>query len=301
MHILVTGGSGFVGRKLVEVLQNRGHRVNYTIHETNVVFEGCPYFSMNITQPENVERVLRQTSPDVVIHTAALTDADKCEESPKAAFRVNALGTEYLVKACKQVQADLVFLSSSFVFSGDKGPYDEDSNPDPINTYGKTKAYGETVIKRSNINHIIVRTDQPYGFPELWQPHTMVTWVLGQLSKKHDVAVFDDWKNNPILLTDLCIFISLLIEAEETGIYHIVGSEFINRYEWAREIADSFGYNPNRIKPTSSNKADLPAVRPNAELTNEKVLQRLNRHPLSIKEALIRLATDLGFEQPLKR
>lgn len=294
MKILVTGGTGFVGLHLTKLLRRRGFTVGYTIHETNRLFEGIPYFDVDITRAEEVVRAVEHFDPDAIVHTAALTDADECERSPESAHCVNVEGTKNLVQACEWVGSKMVFVSSSFVFSGEDNPYAEIDPRDPINVYGRTKALAEDVTMASSVESLVLRTDQPYGWPQHWQPHTMVTWLLEELTEQYRVGVFEDWYNAPIFIYDLCRYIASLLEGDCTGTYHVVGSEFVSRYDWALQIASKFGYPCRRIQPRRSSDSGLPAKRPNAELSNRKLVDETRSPPMRISDALEQMVSSAG-------
>jgi dTDP-4-dehydrorhamnose reductase len=225
---------------------------------------------LDVRNTASVDELVRGVQPDVVIHTAAMTDVDDCERNPGQAWSINVDGTRNIVDACQKVNSYIVFLSSSFVFSGDDYEYEESDDREPINKYGESKKAAEDVV-RELPKHIIVRTDQPYTLPEPWQGDTMISWTLSQLKSKEKIDVFYDWYNNPILVEDLVsVFVDLIIK-NETGTFHVAGPEFISRYLWAKRIALAFTGSDSKVQPTQSSSSDIPARRPNVRLNSCKV------------------------------
>ncbi|MFA1612247.1 SDR family oxidoreductase [Halobellus rubicundus] len=271
MRILVTGGAGFIGHELVRRLVVNGHHIAVTVHTHKPTVEGVETYEIDVRDTRKTRIVVTEFNPDVIVHAAAMSDADVCERSPDEAHEVNVGGTKNVIAANDGIDAHIIFLSSSFVFSGEKEFCEETGNRSPINVYGETKVAAEDIVNDSIYSSTIIRTDQPYGWPEPWQESDMVAWTVDQLKQPGTVEVFKEWWNNPIYLPDLVESIRVLIEECREGIFHAVGPDFINRFQWAVEIARVFGYDQDRIVPISTAEADLPAVRPNVRLSPDKL------------------------------
>lgn len=265
MKVLVTGGTGVVGWALLSRCPP-STELAYTYYQNGVLHPIASGYQLDVRSESSVEELVSDLDPDAVVHSAAMTDVDDCERNPAAARAVNVEGTKNVVAAAAQVDAHLVFLSTSFVFDGTKQPHERDDSRSPVNVYGETKANAERVIESSTTPSAIVRTDQPYGWTESWQTATMIEWTLQQLAESNSVAVFEDWYSVPIFIFDLVKAVLNITLLQKTGIYHAVGPEYISRYEWACKIADSFGYDRSAITPASSENTPLPASRPNVHL-----------------------------------
>lgn len=280
MKILITGSSGLLGSKLVDVA--KGHEILPT-YSTKPLFPDS--LKMDITSRNEVLRIIGEFKPDVVIHTAAETDVDGCEVNKDRAREVNVEGTENIAEACAEVGASPVYVSTDYVFDGERGLYDEDDSPNPINYYGLTKLEGEKRVARIG-NHLIVRTSVLYGWHR-WKKN-FATWVLESLKQKKRITVVDDHYNSPTLADNLA---ELLLEAVEnglTGLYHIAGRERISRSKFALEIAKTFGLDSELVKPIKM--AELKAWvarRPrDSSLRVDKIQRALKTKPLSISEGL---------------
>lgn len=288
MKVLITGGTGVIGWELVEGSISRGYDTSYTFYDNDVQRSKASAYKMDLRDESQVRKVMNEVDPEITIHSAALTNVDRCDRNPELAHEINVSGTKYIANTCEAVGSKMILLSSSFVFSGEKNCHYEDDKRRPKNIYGETKIKAENIV--SNLTHsTIIRTDEPISISESWQSNTMITWTLSQLNDNSDINVFDDWYNNPICVKDLADAIFELVEGGNSGIYHVVGSEFISRYIWAKKIASVFGKSSSRIKPTSSDDAELPAERPNANLSNEKVLETLETDFQSVRDCMERL------------
>lgn len=291
MSILVTGGSGLVGFRLAQALAD-DHEVTVTYRSNPVDEPWARARRLDIRDADRVDGVVRDVAPDAVVHAAAMVDADRAEREPDLATAVNVEGTRNVLAASEAVAARVTLLSSSFVFAGTAEQYVEDDDREPVNHYGRTKVAAEDAAIESDCRTLIVRLDQPYGWSRPWQTATMVEWVLEGLDEERPLEVFTDWANNPTYLPDIVDMVGGLFEAAETGIYHCVGDEFVDRFTWARIIAEAFGRDPDRIRPASAADAGVPARRPNAALSNEKVRERLGLSLHSLEAALAEMTAD---------
>ena len=165
--------------------------------------------------------------------------------------------------------------------------YVETNETSPTTYYGYTKHVGETEIKNSNLDWLILRTDQPYGWIEKWQKVNSVTRVLNNFSKGESVRDIMDWYNNPTFVDDLNNIVSLLLDKKKTGIYHAVGPDFINRFEWAKITAEIFHFDKEKITSINSKDLNLPAVRVKVNLSNEKIIRDTGYNMKGIKKGLL--------------
>ena len=284
MRILVTGSSGRVGYQISNYFyKNKNEVVNiFMKNKTDLPNQ----VMLDITKKEKVDELFNRYKPDIVIHSAALTNVELCETSKEFAYTYNVVATENIVSACEKNRSSIVFLSSSFVYSGAERIYNEYDKKDPINYYGVTKAQAEEVIIKSDLDFLILRTDQPYDWVRSWQKDNNVTKVLKNLEANLEYEEIVDWCNNPTFIPDLVRVLSKLIEIGGKGIYHTVGKEYVSRYEWALKIAEVFNKDKALIKPIKSSKLNMNARRPNANLSNKKVEKDTGINFVTISEGL---------------
>jgi dTDP-4-dehydrorhamnose reductase len=261
MKILVTGGSGLLGKKLLRVLSFNNEVGGTYLSRPH---ENCKY--LDVTDRKAVERFIDLYRPDIVIHTAAMKNADFCEENKELAWLVNVEGTKNLVDTCKKHSCKFVYISSDYVFKGGNEPCDEGTRTNPINFYGSTKLEGERVIKEELINYIIIRPTILYGYND-GNDETFITFMR-RMIPQGAVRVDNYVKKYPLLIDDVASLIEKLLKNDERGTFHIGGKEGVTRYEWALRIAESFGLAISKIKPA---KVQYKAPRPrNVKLQSSK-------------------------------
>jgi len=157
--LLITGASGLLGNKIVKLAT-----INHTViplHNTKPLHTSS--LKLEITNLSEVLNLFQKLEPDIVIHTASETNVDKCETEKEHAWKINAEGTRNIAVACSKVGAKLVYISTDYVFDGEKGNYDEQDKPNPINYYGVTKLEGENQVINNCKNYVILRTSVLYG------------------------------------------------------------------------------------------------------------------------------------------
>lgn len=261
MKILITGGSGLLGKKLLKILS-----FNHEVGGTYLTrpHENCKH--LDVTDRKAVEQFIDLYRPDTVVHTAAIKDADFCEENKELAWRVNVEGTKNLVDTCKKHSIKFVCISSDYVFEGRDEPYDEQAKTNPINFYGLTKLEGERAVKEELINYIIIRPTILYGYND-GNDETFITFTR-RLIPQGAVKVDNYVKKYPLLVDDVASLIEKLLKNDERGTFHIGGEEGVTRYEWALRIAETFDVDKSKIKPV---KVQYRASRPrNVQLQSSK-------------------------------
>jgi len=286
MRIFIFGGSGRIGYRFFNNFQLEGHELVSTYFESNLSEPNKVWKKLDISNKERVLEAVSEFKPELVIHSSALTNVDLCETNHNIANSINIEGTKNIVEACKMIRSKIVFISTAYVFDGKKTIYFENGNCNPATYYGKTKLFGEEIIKSSGLSHLILRTDQPYGWKEKWQKTNSVTRVLDNFENNQEVREVIDWYNNPTFIEDIVDVTKILLHRNLEGLYHVVGPDFINRYQWAQLIAEVFNKEKNLIKPFESKELNLPAKRVNINLSNEKLFFDTGFKMKSVKEGL---------------
>ncbi len=290
MKILVIGGSGVIGFKLVEYFNKIQRNVEFTYYTNK------PKFSkghcLDITQKKPTIELITKVNPDIVIHAIALTNVDLCETNNELAHSINVNGIENVIEGCKIAGSKLVYISTSFVFDGKKQEYFEDDKTSPATYYGVTKYKGEQLVIKSDLSYLILRTDQPYCWIESWQHTNSVLRVIDTLQSGKILKEIKDWYNTPTYIPDFVSVTEKLINNEMTGIFHVVGSDFINRYNMSLKVAEVFGLNKNMIKSVTSDTLNLAAKRVNVNLNNKKVFRKTGIQMRNITNGLMKMLED---------
>ncbi|MES2794999.1 MAG: NAD(P)-dependent oxidoreductase [Bacteroidota bacterium] len=288
--ILLTGSNGLLGQKLVGLLHKRPdielfatakgqNRLHYN--------DGYTFLSMDIIDENRVREVIGEVKPDVIIHTAAMTNVDQCESERELCWEMNVNALKYLVKACESNGCFLVHLSTDFIFDGEAGPYHENDQPNPISYYGESKLAAEEIILASSIKWSIARTVLVYGIVEDMSRTNIILWVKKSLEDGKKINVVTDQFRTPTLAEDLAMGCWLIAEKEATGIFNISGKDFLTPYEMAIKTADYFGLDKSLINPADSSTFSQPAKRPpRTGFIIDKAVALLGYHPHSFDEGI---------------
>ena len=269
MKILITGASGMLGVDLQKSLAP-GHTLVPTDISGNIEL-------LDITDQNQVTNKINKCRPDLVIHAAAYTDVDGCERNPDKAFLVNAEGTRNVALACELSDAVLVYISTDFVFDGEKGePYTEQDVPNPINHYGASKLAGEKHICKICPRHFIIRTAWLYGEHGKSFPRT----IINAAKAGNSLSVIADQVGSPTFTVDLSSAIADLISSPHYGIYHITNKGSCSWFEFAKKTLSFAGMNDVEIKPIKSDEWPSPTKRPKYSVLRHLALERLGKDNL---------------------
>lgn len=280
--LLVTGASGLLGHKIIDLAKN-----SYTIvplHHTRPLHPNS--LKLNITNLSETHTLFNKLKPNAVIHAASETNVDKCETEKEHAWKVNVEGTRNIALTCTKTNAKLVYISTDYVFDGEKGNYKEEDKPNPINYYGITKLEGEKQVTQHCKNYAILRTSVLYGLHP-WKQN-FATWTINQLRQNKEVAIVEDHYNTPTLVDNLAEMALEITEKNLQGLFHASGSERASRYEFVKQIAKTFNLNTHLIKPIKLNQLTTwTAKRPrDSSLNTNKIQKQLKTKPLNIVEGL---------------
>jgi len=293
VKLLVTGAGGLLGTRICQLATKQNYEV-YSAHSQHAPQFGT-LIKLDITDGTALKQIFDKTKPDVVVHSAALTDVDKCEEEKDLAWKINVEGTSNIAELCHEHNCFLVYVSTDYVFNGEKGNYTETEQTAPINNYGLTKLKGEEEIKQSKAEYCIARTSVIYGSIPAAGKVNFALWLIEKLRKKEETKTVTDQWNSPTLNTNLAEMILEIVEKRITGTFHLAGATRLSRYEFAQNIAETFNLNENLLRPTSSEKMSWIAKRPkDTSLNIEKAKHTLNNKPLQISEALSRLKKEIS-------
>jgi len=287
MKIIVIGGSGLLGHKLVDYFKKEDYKV-YATYYSNLI-EKPNYFNLNITKKNECKKLLNKIKPDVIINCSAYTDVDGCEKNKKIAYSVNAIGTKNLAEYSEKISAKLIYISTDYVFDGKKGLYKEDDIVNPVNYYGTTKLDGESFVRDTCNDFIIARTSVIFGFKK----NNFALWCINNLKNKKNINIVTDQFISPTLNTDLSEQLISLIKKNAKGLFHTTGGERISRYDFTTKLSEVFNYDNNLINPIKMNDINWVAKRPiDSSLDVSKVSKF--KKPYKVHEALELLRRDMG-------
>ncbi|QJW88239.1 NAD(P)-dependent oxidoreductase [Spirosoma taeanense] len=295
--ILLTGANGLLGQKLVGLLtqQSNVELVATARGQNRLPFsEGYQYRAMDITNRQQVLDVIGEERPDVVIHTAAMTDVDKCEQQKDDCWAQNVQAVEYLIEACRTTNAFLLHVSTDFIFDGTAGPYDEAAEANPISFYGWSKQAAETAVRHSNLRWAIARTVLVYGIAHDMSRSNIILWVKKSLEDGKNIKVVTDQWRSPTLAEDLAMGCYLIADKEAEGIFNISGKEVLTPYDMAIRTADYFGLDKSLIAQADASTFTQVARRPpRTGFILDKARAVLGYEPHSFEEGIAVLANQL--------
>lgn len=279
MKILVTGVKGQLGHDVVNELKKRGHEAI-----------GVDIEEMDITEGKAVRKIITGAAPDGVVHCAAYTAVDAAEDNEELCRRVNALGTENIATACRELDCKLMYISTDYVFSGQgTRPWEPEDEREPLNVYGRTKYEGELAVE-SLEKYFIVRTAWVFGL----NGKNFIKTMLKLGRSRDSITVVDDQIGSPTYTRDLAGLLVDMMETDKYGRYHATNEGLCSWYEFACEIFKEAGMNV-KVSPVSSQTYPAKAKRPMNSRMDKSKLKRMGFEPLpSWQDALRRYLKAIG-------
>lgn len=293
-RILIIGSNGMLGQRLTEFYSSKNKVELMTASaEDDSFFPEINYEKINLTDKKQVKKLISNFYPDVIINAAAYTNVDKSEIEKELAWGINVYGVEYIAKYASSIDAKVIHISTDYIFDGKSGPYEENHRPNPIGYYGRSKLAGENVLKCSNCNYVILRTNVLYGPAKFGRPD-FVKWVVNSLKENQNINIVTDQINNPTYIDDLVQAVSKVNEYNKTGIYNIGGPEFLSRYDFTLRIADFFELDKNLISRITTAELNQTAKRPlNSGLIILKAESEMGYKPHSIEDTFLLMKKEL--------
>jgi dTDP-4-dehydrorhamnose reductase len=288
MRLLITGAGGLLGSNLMMLCSTLNNTDAVGVcHAHLFKVPGLDTIKADLTDQSTAIRVIREARPDWVVHCAALTNVDFCEENPEQAFKANEEMTYNVAVAAREVGARVLYVSTDSVFDGRTGSYTEEDPPAPINVYSAGKLAGEAAIRRALEKYVIIRTNL-YG----WHPRGkqgLAEWILGKLEQGLTVPGFSDVFFSPLLVNDLCRIMLDIMEGAMCGLFHVGAAETCSKFHFARAMAEAFDLDPGLVVRDSVENSSLKASRPkNTSLISDKVRDALGKSMPGVKDGLQR-------------
>ncbi|MFH1403050.1 MAG: dTDP-4-dehydrorhamnose reductase [Candidatus Altiarchaeota archaeon] len=277
-RVLVTGSTGLLGVRLMESFSGYDLKglCRRPFNDSSL--------AVDLTGKDSLIKAIGDFNPDTLIHSAAVTNVDYCEEHKEEAWNINVEGTRNVVDACKETGCKIVFISTDYVFDGEGTMYDEEDEVNPVNHYGLTKLEGEKIVQESGLDFMIARTSVLYGWHE---PRlNYATWVLDKLGQGEEINVVDDRYKSPTLTDNLAEVVKGLCEKKASGIYHTSGSERISMYDFAVKTAEAFGLDPKLIRRQKSGEFRQKALRPPDSSLNVSKVKKMGLRLFNVSEGL---------------
>jgi dTDP-4-dehydrorhamnose reductase len=278
----VIGASGLVGTALMERLGSRALGTYRGSARPRLE-------QVDVADATAVKKLLERTAPRAVVHAAAWTHVDGCEQDPERSQAINVDGTRNVAHACAEVGARMIFISSDYVFGDGDGPHAIDETPAPLNVYGRHKLAAERIVSRTVGDHVIVRSCNVYGYQAGGKNFVMAVRDCGRAGRPFR-APADQW-GNPTLAEDLSGALARLVDSDLRGVLHLAGPDYVDRPTWARLAAEAFGLDPGFMSFVPTSALAQPARRPlHAGLDSTDSYLRAGLQFTPLGEALRRVA-----------
>lgn len=251
-RMLITGGAGYLGSEVVRQALAAGWEVAATYFSCCPDRAGVRYLPLDVRAEREVERLLAELRPDVVIHTAFR------QEGPDL-WATTAGGAGAVARAARGAGARLIHLSSDVIFDGERdGSYTERDPPSPVSPYGAAKAAAERMVAEAHPAALIVRTSLIYGGAELSKHER---FMLDVADGRVEAAFFTDELRCPVAVGDLAAALLELSPLDLAGPLHLAGADIVSRYEFARLVAAAHGRRPDRLRGAPSVSSPVPRPR----------------------------------------
>ncbi|WP_153552727.1 sugar nucleotide-binding protein [Halomicrobium sp. LC1Hm] len=253
MDILITGASGFLGSRYRHLLE-KDHNVAGTFYEN----PQRKLSQLDITHKDSVIKRIQELDPDIIVHTAAISDPDTCGRKPDMAAEINEEGTRNVAEAAKRVGAKLVYISTSFVFPAN-GTYATDSTPNPQTVYGQTKYNGEKIIQDELYDYIIIRCPKLFGTAKPENVNDITESILRALTEDGEAELDDTTERYPLFIDDVVLATQRLLNIDAQGIYHLSTHKPHTKYEFGKLVVDIFELEGDLIPIEESANVNRPS------------------------------------------
>tara|TARA_B100001057_G_scaffold501031_1_gene619850 strand:+ start:6171 stop:7085 length:915 start_codon:yes stop_codon:yes gene_type:complete len=293
----ILGGSGLLGSNWL-VSNRQKENLATSIHKKIIRLEKVDNFKFEAFDEKYINVLLSEIKPKKIINTIGMTNIEECEKNQEKAININVEIPKIFARICFERSIKFVHISTDQLFDGKKEIYTEDNNLSPLNFYGKTKALAEEFILKENKNALIIRTNF-----YCWGPayrKSFSDFIFDALSSNKKIHLFEDVFYSPIKVKELIFIIQSLININSKGIFNVVSSERLSKYNFGMLLSDVFKFKKSLISSSLINsRLDLISRPKNMCLSNLKLLKELNIRLNSVRSNLIELKEELNSEDYL--
>jgi dTDP-4-dehydrorhamnose reductase len=287
--LLVTGASGFLGWNLCQLAQSQW-QVYGTFGTQRVELPSTQLYKLDMQDYDALKALVQSLQPDAVIHCAARSSPNWCQQNPETSYAINVTASVNLAGLCSDLQIPCAFTSTDQVFDGRNAPYQESDPVCPINRYGEEKVAAEQGMQACYPQVAICR--MPLMFGAAGQAKSFLQPFLETLRSNQTLKLFTDEFRTPVSALDAASGL-LLALATVQGPIHLGGQERVSRYDFGQILVKEFGFLPEQIQACRQADVQMAAPRPADVSLDSTQAFRLGYQPLRIQDALHRLKDQL--------
>ncbi len=291
-RVLLTGSTGLIGRHVARALHGK-HQLILASHAGHPIPEGRT-LPFDLREAGKITTWLDSLTPDVVVHTAAVTSADAAAQSPEEAELLNVTATRTIAEWCAMRGARMIHFSTDFVFDGTKSGWTEFEKPVPLSWYGETKLKSEVMVREALENHVILRPILVYGRADALSRLNFPLLVLDKLRAGETMRITADQFRMPTYAGDVAVAVDQLLEHSFSGVMHLAGPDYVSVYSFAERVAASFGLNRELLHPVSTHEMQFLAERPLISGFDTSLAQsEIGWSPTGIDQGLSQMKEDM--------
>jgi dTDP-4-dehydrorhamnose reductase len=280
--LLITGASGFLGWYIGQAASH--HWAVYgTYQKQPIVAPNCHPIALDLTDTNALQDCFAQLRPDAVIHAAALSQPNACQENSTLSYKINVLASFYIAIACAELAIPCVFTSSEQVFDGSQAPYREGDSPNPINRYGEHKALAESGMLARHDQVAVCR--MPLMFGAVPHADSFIQPFIQRLKSGTLLQAFTDEIRMPLSGWDAAQGL-LLALGNHRGILHLGGRESLSRYDMAKTLVEVLGIETAQIEPCRQTDVKMAAPRPADLSMDSAIALKLGFDPQDFRSGL---------------
>ena len=285
--LLITGASGFLGYHLMRLAGNEWEVYGIS-HTNDFDFKNAVAVKCDITNYIELGNYFDDIEPDAVIHAAAISDANYCQQHRDESYVLNVEATKNLAGICSDYHIPFAFTSSDLVFDGTEGMYREEDAKNPVSAYGEQKSIGEEEVLRIYSLATVFRLPLMFGYPSA-STGNYIQKFLSQIKSGEPVPLFNDEYRSMCGAKSISEGILQLFE-NNSGIIHLAGRERLSRYDFGRKAMQAFQLASDKVKSCSQKDVKMSAPRPADVSLNISKAVHLGYSPLSVDEELNQIA-----------
>ena len=289
MRVFITGGSGLLALNWAKARSDTDEII-LGLHQRQIKPDGVETITVKIEDDDEFSDAIGRIAPDVIIHTAAITDVDHCERDPDQAMHVNRDLASKVARASYHHGCRLIHISTDHLFQGNKAMLDETATCQPVNVYGQSKWQAELAVTDQHPGALILRVNF-FGWGPPWRP-SFSDWILSNIKAENPITLYQDVFFTPLYIGDLVKAVHVLLDKELSGIYHVTSGERISKFDFGMKLVRDFGLDANLIR-AGKYQTQKRIPRPlDLSLSNAKLLKATGIDPFTIDASIARLKAD---------